>query len=63
MREASALQKLLTFFKKNIGLFQILTFEILMKCYLTTLLVLNNQAQTFSVSAAFMNSVCALILY
>ena len=34
MREAFALQKLLTFFQqKNIGIFQILTFEILTKRY------------------------------
>ena len=44
MREAFALQKLLTFFNKNIGLFQILTFEILTKRSLTMSLVLNNRA-------------------
>ena len=46
MREAFALQKLLTFFQqKNIGKFKILKFEILTSCKLTTLLVLNNRAQ------------------
>ena len=29
LREAFALQKLITFFNKNIGIFEILTFEIL----------------------------------
>ena len=44
MREAFAMQKLLRFFStKNIGIFQILTFEIL-----TTSLVLNNRAQLFT---------------
>ena len=43
MREAFALQKLLTFFQqKNIGIFEILMFEIL-----TTSLVLNNRALEF----------------
>ena len=46
MREAFALQKPLTFFStKNIGIYQILTFEILTKRLLTTSLVLNNRAQ------------------
>ena len=31
IREAFAMQKLLTFFDKNIGIFEILTFKILMK--------------------------------
>ena len=45
MREAFALQKLLTFFlQKIIGIFEILTFEILMSRYLTKSLVLNNRA-------------------
>ena len=35
------------FSTKNIGLFQILTFEILTKRELTTSLVLNNRAQMF----------------
>ena len=39
------MQKLLTFFsRKNIGIFEILTFEILTKRYLTMSLVLNNRA-------------------
>ena len=51
MREAFklsfAIQKLLTFFStNNIGVFEILKFEILMKRYLTMSLVLNNQALT-----------------
>ena len=37
----------LIFSTKNIGIFDILTFEILMKCSLTMSLVLNNQAQYF----------------
>ena len=45
MREAFALQKLLTFFNKNIGVFKILMFEVLTKRSLTTSLVLNNWAQ------------------
>ena len=46
MREAFALQKLLSFFQqKNIGVFEILTFEILTKRKLTMSLVLNNRAQ------------------
>ena len=45
MREAFAVQKLLNFFlTKNIGLFEVLTFEILTKRSLTMLLVLNNLA-------------------
>ena len=45
MREAFALQKLLSFFStKNIGVFEILTFEILTKGSLMMLLVLNNLA-------------------
>ena len=39
------MQKLLSFFQQNIGLFQILTFEILTKRYLTISLDLNHQAQ------------------
>ena len=46
MREAFALQKLLTFFiTKNIGIFKILMNVILTKCYLMMSLVLNNWAQ------------------
>ena len=46
MREAFALQKLLTFFQQKIlGVFEILTFENLTKRLLTTSLVLNNRAQ------------------
>ena len=46
MREAFALQKLLTIFhKKNIGKFKIYTFEILTSRLLTTSLVLNNRTQ------------------
>ena len=46
MREAFALQKLLTFSKpKNFVIFQTLVFEILMKCYLLRSLLLNNRAQ------------------
>ena len=45
MREAFALQKLLTFFHKNIGIFEILTLEILTKRSLTTSLDLNNRVQ------------------
>ena len=64
--EAFALQKLLTSFQherifcsakashlfsaKNIGIFQIVTFEILMKGYLMALLVLNNGAQFVNAS-------------
>ena len=48
MREAFVPQKLLTFFNKNIGIFEILTFEILTKRQLTTSLVLNNWAQESS---------------
>ena len=49
MKEAFALQKLFKFFfNKNIGIFQILTFEILTKRYLTTSIVLNNRAQGFT---------------
>ena len=45
MREAFAVQKLFTFFQqKNIGIFEILKFEILTKRQLTTSLVLNNRA-------------------
>ena len=48
MREAFALQKLLTFVStKNIGIFEILTFEILTTRLRTTSLVLNNRAQTY----------------
>ena len=65
MTEAFALQKLFTFFStKDIGKLQILT-EILMKGYLTTL-VLNNCAQNaISRSALFMvcfNLKCAFCL-
>ena len=46
MREAFAMQKLLTFFSaKNIGIFEELTSENLTKRYLTTALVLYNRAQ------------------
>ena len=46
MTKAFALQKLLTFFQqKNIGIFEILTFEILTSPQLTTSLVLNDRAQ------------------
>ena len=45
MREAFAMQKLLSFFQqKNIGIFERLTFEILTSRELTTSLVLNNRA-------------------
>ena len=47
MREAFALQKLLTFFKKKYWHISVLTFEILRKRLLTTSLVLNNQALLF----------------
>ena len=48
MREAFALQKLLTFFQqKNNGEYKILTFEILTKRLLTASLVLNNRALVF----------------
>ena len=44
MREAFALQELLSFFSTiNIGILEILTFEILTKRLLTASLVLNNQ--------------------
>ena len=39
----------LLFQQKNIGVFEILMFEILTKQYLTTLLVLNNRAQAFNI--------------
>ena len=46
MREAFALQKLLTFFStKNIGIFEKLTSKNSTKCLLTTSLVLNKGAQ------------------
>ena len=44
MREAFAVKSLLHFLNKNIGKFQISTFEILTKRKLTTSLVLNNRA-------------------
>ena len=45
------LQKLLTFFnKKNTGIYQILTLEILMKHLLTRSLILNSRALSFRIS-------------
>ena len=49
MSAAFAMQMLLTFLTKNIRIFQILTFKILTKRYLTTSLVLNNRAQIYGV--------------
>ena len=45
MREAFAMQKLLTFFQQKVLDIEILMFEILTKRQLMTSLVLNNQAQ------------------
>ena len=47
MREAFALQKILTFFNKNIAVFEIFKFEILTKRLLRMSLVLNNRSQLF----------------
>ena len=48
MTGAFALQKLHTIFQqKNIGVLQILAFEIFTELNLMTSLVLNNQAQTY----------------
>ena len=68
MREDFALQKLLTlserrfciakashiFSAKNIGVFEILAFEILTKRKLTRSLVLNNHAQYFGITGVEM---------
>ena len=49
IRAAFALQKLFTFFStKNISIFEILTFEILMSPQLTTSLFLNNRILVFT---------------
>ena len=45
MREPFAMQKLLIFLDKNIGIFEILTFGIITSRSLTTSLVLNNLDQ------------------